>query len=845
MKKRILSVILVLCLMVSLSVSAFAAELTPSTDKTSVEAGSDVAVTLTLSEDIPGVTTIYYMLRYNGDLYALKSGAAGATAGVVVSEPMSDKTGSFVRISYLDSTSEGVTMKKGVFASLVFTAKTSVTETTDSSFELIFKNGEDKDGNVITHTAGAAAKVTVTPAGEELTLYGRIYGSSVNSAFTDLTGDGNGVEYVCKDVEKKNGLDVIKGVLDANGYTYAATATAITSVTDPSGVTLANGDENYGPKSSWVATVNGVSLEEMGISSLAEYIVDNENGFDGDEFVITFAECSGANGKHNFVNDVCTVCGKSKAVKAEYTVAMGDDQSVKAGDTVSVPVTAGYTTDAVSGFHAADMQFSYDTAKLEFVSVSDTTNYIVNTKTAGVVRVQAYGESKALGEMFTLNFKALDGTGADGTLVTVTSAKIDEAANATTKDAPEAKLLKNSTKITIAAAHTVTLPDIFEGEKTVEDGADYTFSKTDKDESHYEYSDVKATIDGKDVEVIDNGDGTYTVKNVTGDLTVTGTRTAKRYPITVDGNAKGCIRVSDTVPYGEDYVFTAEDLETDKYDYTLTMTIGGKEYTPEFEDWTETLGDTYMYTIKGEDIVGDIHVTFTQTEKTPVETTTINFTGSGVNDVQGGNPQTAATGKDFTFEINAEAGYAYTVTVGGETIAAGADGKYTIPGAKVVSGSITVTVEKTISSQNVNVQKYVNLDGTSIWLVTVEGSAGDGKVFTYGGEKMFKTAKYGTNGTYAYLVVAKTLTKDEAAAQLGTAAGEAAGTVSYGGDVNGSGLVDINDAQLVYDMYNAHYADFDKVMMYKFLCADVSDSTPEGATLLNVNDAVAVVGLIR
>ena len=91
MKKRIVSVILVLCLMVSLSVSAFAAELTPSADKTSVEAGSDVTVTLTLSEDIPDVTTIYYMLRYNGALYDFKSGAAGATAGVVVSDPMTDK----------------------------------------------------------------------------------------------------------------------------------------------------------------------------------------------------------------------------------------------------------------------------------------------------------------------------------------------------------------------------------------------------------------------------------------------------------------------------------------------------------------------------------------------------------------------------------------------------------------------------------------------------------------------------------------------------------------------------------------------------------------------------------
>ena len=108
-------------------------------------------------------------------------------------------------------------------------------------------------------------------------------------------------------------------------------------------------------------------------------------------------------------------------------------------------------------------------------------------------------------------------------------------------------------------------------------------------------------------------------------------------------------------------------------------------------------------------------------------------------------------------------------------------------------------------------------------LVTVEADPGANNVYTYSGERMFKTTKYGTNGTYAYLVIAPTLSVEDAAAQLSITAGEAAGTVSYGGDVNGSGVVDINDAQLVYDMYNAHYASFSDVAMYKFLCADIAD----------------------
>ena len=840
MKKRIVSVILVLCLMVSLSVSAFAAELTPSADKTSVEAGSDVTVTLTLSEDIPDVTTIYYMLRYNGALYDFKSGAAGATAGVVVSDPMTDKAGSFVRVSYLDSTSAGVTMKQGVFATLVFTAKTTIAETTDSSFELIFKNGEDKDGNAITHTAGEAAKVSVSPAGEEMTLFGRIYGKSVNSAFADLTGSGNGVEYVCRDIEKKTGLDVIKGVLDASGYTYVVEGNIVTSITDPSGVTLANGDAAYGPKSAWVATING----EKPATTLAGYVVDNEStGFDGDEFVLTFTECPGStDGKHNFKNGVCSVCGMKKET-GSYTLTLPADKTVNAGEAVAVPVTLGHTADETT-FHAADMIFTYDAGKLEYTGISDTTNYIVDAATAGKVHVQAYGEAKNLGEAFTLNFKVK--TTATGTAtVAVTSAKIDKAANATMKDAPEAKLLDAETVLTIKATHSVTLPNIFEGETTVEDGADYTFSKTDKDESHYEYTDVKATVNDENVAVIDNGDGTYTVKNVTGDLTVTGKRTAKQYPITVDGNAKGCIRVADTVPYGTDYDFTAEELETDKYDYTLTMTINGKPYTPEFDDSYVSFMNTYFYTIKGDAITGNIHITFTQTAKGGAETTTVNFTGSGAADVAGGNPQTATTGANFTFTVNEDAKYNYTVKLGDEVLT-GTNGSYTIPGAKVVSGTITVTVEKTVSTQGVKVQKYVKLENQqSVWLVTVEADPGANNVYTYGGERMFKTTKYGTNGTYAYLVIAPTLSVEDAAAKLGITAGEAAGTVSYGGDVNGSSVIDINDAQLVYDLYNAHYSDFTTVSMYKFLCADIADDTPEGSTLLNVSDAVAVISKIN
>lgn len=55
-------------------------------------------------------------------------------------------------------------------------------------------------------------------------------------------------------------------------------------------------------------------------------------------------------------------------------------------------------------------------------------------------------------------------------------------------------------------------------------------------------------------------------------------------------------------------------------------------------------------------------------------------------------------------------------------------------------------------------------------------------------------------------------------------------------DINGTNLVDINDAQLVYNMYNAMYDNFTDVDMENFLKADVT-----GDKTVNVNDARAVV----
>ena len=60
--------------------------------------------------------------------------------------------------------------------------------------------------------------------------------------------------------------------------------------------------------------------------------------------------------------------------------------------------------------------------------------------------------------------------------------------------------------------------------------------------------------------------------------------------------------------------------------------------------------------------------------------------------------------------------------------------------------------------------------------------------------------------------------------------------VAYDYDVNGTGTVGINDVQLIYNMYNAMYENFDMATMEKFLNADVNNDRK--VNVLDANQAV-------
>lgn len=117
-------------------------------------------------------------------------------------------------------------------------------------------------------------------------------------------------------------------------------------------------------------------------------------------------------------------------------------------------------------------------------------------------------------------------------------------------------------------------------------------------------------------------------------------------------------------------------------------------------------------------------------------------------------------------------------------------------------------------------------------------------MLAYGEKQMYWSEKYNNNnGAYAWLVIADgTKSLDALTAEAKTVIAAVDGTkaeIVYNGDVNQTTRVDINDAQLVWNMYNAQYSNFDTVNIRKFLEADMN-----GDKTVNTSDAAAIVNMI-
>lgn len=521
--------------------------------------------------------------------------------------------------------------------------------------------------------------------------------------------------------------------------------------------------------------------------------------------------------------NIIDVTVKSSEAKG-YTVSMGADKQVASGQIVEIPVTIG-NNDGKNAYNAYDMTFSFDptilTLNMEATSIE---GYRV-IPGSGTVRIVRYGKAAELGDALTLNFTA---AGQGQSAVKVTAAYVDTNTNAIELDAPAAIVLNGTTTITVNG-YTVTLPDDFTRTdatgSVIEAGGNLTFVPKDP---NYDYTVTVTVGGGETTTVSPDENGIYAVANVNGNVEVTSTKTPKTFTVTQGNDTTGAA----TATYQTDYTFKLTPV--DGYVYKMAVTIGGKAYT----GFTAQVNDdgTTTYTIPGADITGEIVINSNKQVKLP-ETYKVTFAGTGAGDATG--ESTVQEKANYTFTVAKQKNFEYTITatMGGKdvTITEGADNTYTIAN---VTGDLVITIEKKSTlTMEVAVSEYVQMDNKTVFLVTVTGTPEEGKAFAYGDNVMYKTTAYGEN-VYSWLVIVdknEVFTVATAEANINQASATAE-EVKQSYDVNETGVVDINDAQLTYDIYSGKYTDFEKVSVRKFLRADVNLDKA-----VNSTDAVAVV----
>lgn len=522
---------------------------------------------------------------------------------------------------------------------------------------------------------------------------------------------------------------------------------------------------------------------------------------------------------HKVVGSELTIPVETAAAKG-YTVSLGADKQVAFGQIVEIPVAIG-NNDGKTTYSAYDMTFSFDPAILKLnMEATSIEGYRVIPGN-GTVRIVRYGKAAELGDALTLSFVTAGQGKSD---VKVTKACVDTNANAIDFDAPAAAILDDTAVITVSG-YTVTLPDDFTRTdatgSVIEAGGNLTFVPKDP---NYDYTVTVTVVGGEATTVSPDENGIYTVANVNGNVVVTSTKTPKTFTVTQGDDTTGAA----TATYMKDYTFTL--TPADGYVYKMAVTIGGKEYKPKAND------DGTTYTIPGADVIGNIVINSNKQVK-PLETYKVIFAGTGAGDAAGETTVQEKASYTFTVAKQENFGYTITATMGGKavTVTEGAGNTYTIAN---VTGDLVITIEKKSTlTMEVAVSEYVQMDNKTVFLVTVIGTPEEGKAFAYGDKVMYKTTAYGEN-VYSWLVIVdkgEAFTVATAEANINQASATAE-EVKQSYDVNETGVVDINDAQLTYDIYSGKYTDFEKVSVRKFLRADVNLDKA-----VNSTDAVAVV----
>lgn len=538
-----------------------------------------------------------------------------------------------------------------------------------------------------------------------------------------------------------------------------------------------------------------------------------------------------------------TLTIKEKTTATGYTAELSTWYTQReVGQTLTLPIYITSTEASVTTWNAATVKIKYDPRYVSFYEMQQfglKASEVYDDKANGVVTISRYGDDVACGNGNGTFFMAVFDCNAVGVAnFQLTEARVDLQDNANVQDAPLATA-KGDLNVQIGTpTYKVTgAEQELRYEPTAEAGKDFIINM--QEGYVVKGLDVHYKVGGKDYDASWDADAnTFIIpaQHITGDIELY--VSYHSYNITKTGSGADDVTLPNRVYYYKnDYTFTLDKKAG--YAYTVKVAVGGQEITCTVnEAGTE-------YTIPGDKILGDTVVTVTRTK----EASQITFTGS-TDDLVGEVSRSAPVGQDFTFTLTKDADYEYTVsakyTESGETVPVtdNGNGTYTIAGKYINGDDISITVSKIspLDKFDFSVYEYVKVDGgKSVFLILANVKSGEtlgeGKVPAYDGSNMYTDMSGRYDHAYSWLVFsesdAATLLAD-VKNHITLVTGEAKSYKSNN-DVNYTGTADINDAQLVYNIYNAKYDSFDVVEMKMFLSADIN-----GDKQVNSLDASAI-----
>lgn len=549
----------------------------------------------------------------------------------------------------------------------------------------------------------------------------------------------------------------------------------------------------------------------------------------------------------------------------EVVISQYEENVVRVGGVVYVAVTAN------KFFNATEILIQYDQEKLEYDSIHiGEENFSVTETGNGCVKLIDYGSHDDI-PLYVLKFNVSQNIEATPETPSSVTFEVLEAGFGTVESAATQNLIPATLPeepLTIEVRPQLIEVDYNDGEfytqiDYIEKGADLVFYPEQSTGGFYDYELPIVTVDGVAATVTATQDGGWRIENANGKIVIAeANRTPKSFGAVVYHDVEGLPVISNktvNAVYLSDVSFTVPAnlaaTETESgYEYNATITVAGQNYTLP-QPSVDELGNR-TYTVPGADVKGAVAVTVTRTDLAPTKYTVslggaagadAKFEGaaSAGSSIQVDKTGTASAILNVSVNEGLNKGYNYVVKVDGVEVELDQNGQVKIEN---IDANTHVEIEKTLNVENVtNVVKigeeeknYLTMNGQNMWLIQLPNHVQNTETanYKYAGQEMFWSADH---NNFICVVISAEKPSIEAS-QFELVSVSATQTIAANDwDVNKSGDLDANDAQLIWNMYNNQYGGFSETVTgEKFMLADANHDG-----VLDTKDASVIINQIR